>query len=95
MFKNNVNYLLDAISVFHGYTLYTALPIFLFGAKWESVQFRNCPAQSRNSHFVVQFRNRTGTILELRKGFWYFIEQVKVPAQSKNLWDKVGIDYFI
>ena len=69
--------------------------INMFGAKRESVQFRNCPAQSRNSYFVVQFRHCTGTILEQRKGFWSFIEQVKVSAQSGNLWDKVRIEYFI
>ena len=49
---------------------FVCMCMYMFCAKWESVQFRNCPAQSRNSHFVVQFRNCTGTILELRKGFW-------------------------
>ena len=29
-------------------------------AKEESVQFRNCLAQSKNSYFVRQFRNCTG-----------------------------------
>ena len=70
---------------------YLFLYLYMFGAKWESVRFRNCPAQSRNSHFVVQFRNCAGTILELRKGFWYFAEQVKVCVQNGHLWDKVGI----
>ena len=30
MYQNNVNYLLDGINVFHGYTVCTALPIFPF-----------------------------------------------------------------
>ena len=51
--------------------------------------------QSRNSYFVVQFRNCTGTILELRRGFWSFIEQVTFSVQSGNLWDKVRIEYVI
>ena len=29
----------------------------MFCAKLESVQFRNCPAQSRQSHFVAQSGN--------------------------------------
>ena len=31
--------------------------MYIFCAKEESVQFRNCPAQSRKSHFVAQSVN--------------------------------------
>ena len=31
--------------------------IYMFCAKWESVQFQNCPAQSGNSHFVGRSKN--------------------------------------
>ena len=34
-----------------------SLAMNMFCAKWESVQFRNCPAQSGNSHFVGRSRN--------------------------------------
>ena len=58
-----------------------------------------CSAQSENRYnsgiVLRKVGILTGTILELRKGFWLLIEQVKVSAQSGNLWDKVGIDYFI
>ena len=31
--------------------------MYVFCAKWESVQFQNCPAQSGNSHFVGRSKN--------------------------------------
>ena len=34
-----------------------ALYMYMFCVKYESVQFRNRPAQSMNSHFVVQSGN--------------------------------------
>ena len=54
--------------------------MFMFCAKWESVQFRNCPAQSGNSHFVGRSRNS------------YFVQSNSriARAQSGNR-DKVRI----
>lgn len=60
-------------------------------AKKESVHFRYWPAQNRNSYFAVPFRNCTGTIRELRKGFDKIIERLNASAQSENLSDKVRI----
>ena len=57
-----------------------ALYMCMFCAKYESVQFRNCPAQSMNSQFVVQSGNS------------YLAQDYSriVSAQSENR-DKVRI----
>ena len=61
----------------------TSYGVYMFCAKWESVLFRNCPAQSGNSHFVGRSRNS------------YFAQSNSgiAPAQSGNR-DKVRISIY-
>ena len=62
----------------------------MFGAKSESVQFRSCLAQSKNSYFVRKFRNCAGPS-RIAQEILYWINKVHVPAQSGNSLDKVRI----
>ena len=60
--------------------------IDVLGAKWESVQFRNCPAQNGNSHFIGLSRNSS-----LRSAIPELLVRTVESGQSENMCGRISL----